>query len=87
MSALSKELFPEITGQGQVSLGMHAWTSQKVQKKGLNNFMFKVWRYYAKCRGYRWYYGVAVNPISMHMEKKYAQVFKEKAIHLPSFEM
>ncbi len=28
-----------------------------------------------------------MNPISMHMEKKYAQIIKEKVIHLPSFEM
>ena len=72
MSSLAKDLVPEINGPGQLILGMHAWTSSKVQKKGLNNYMFKVWRHFARCRGYRLYYGVAVNPISMHMEKKHA---------------
>jgi hypothetical protein len=48
--------------------------------------MFKVWRYFARYRGYKWYYGVAVNPISMHMEKKYASVVKDKIIDLPTFE-
>ena len=87
MSTLSKDLFPKITGPRQSVIGLHSWTSQKVQKKGLNIFLLKVWRYHLKSQGYQYYYGVAANPITMHMERKYAQIVKEKVIHLPSFEM
>ena len=47
----------------------------KYQLKGLFNTVYDLWMYVASSKGYKYHFGIALNPITIHQVKKRELVF------------